>query len=123
MLYNPVVSVGAGLSYRSHFVEMATFIDDDELYGFYTFFGTTLATKELKESLKLHSNWFGEITFLSQQPPDADPVIYTSGACFFLNQYFEWGAIGIPLCIGIGYNDRSFSLNTRVIFNLSLNLQ
>ncbi|MGB6153896.1 MAG: hypothetical protein WBG48_18070, partial [Pricia sp.] len=62
--YSPIVSVGAGISHKSKFIELATFINDDNVYGFYTFFGTTIKTKEIAKNFKLHTNWFGEVTYL-----------------------------------------------------------
>ncbi len=47
MSYNPIMSIGAGLSHMSKFIELAAFIR----------------------------------------------------VCFFLNYSFNWGAIGIPLCV------------------------
>ena len=70
----------------------------------------------------LHTNWFGEVTFVTEQNQYPDFFIYTSGVCLFLNQHFEWGSIGIPLCLGLAYSDETISLNTRTILNLSLNL-
>lgn len=122
LAYNPVMSIGAGFSYQSMFIELATLINDDDIYGFYSFFGTTLVTKELGQNLNLHTNWFGEVTYIPDQPSANKSLIYTTGICFFLNQNFDWGSIGFPICIGGAYSDDYFSLNTRVIFNISLNL-
>ena len=120
--YSPVISIGSGLSHKSKFIELATFIGDNDVYGFYTFFGTTLKTKELKGNWNLNTNWFGEVSYVPGQFLGTDSFTYTSGVCFFLNYSFEWGSIGLPLCIGAAYNDKTVSLNTRTIFNLSLNL-
>lgn len=120
--YSPVISIGAGVSRGANFMELATFINDDDIYGFYTFFGTTLTSQDLKSGLHLYTNWFGEVTFVTEQDQYPDFFIYTSGVCFFLNQHFEWGSIGIPLCLGLAYSNETISLNTRTILNLSLNL-
>lgn len=120
--YNPVISVGTGLSLGSKFIELATFISDDDIHGFYTFFGTTLKTLELNTNINLNTNWFGEITYVPEQDQNPDSFTYTTGICFFLNHSFEWGSIGIPLCLGVAYNEGTISLNTRTILNLSLNL-
>lgn len=118
--YSPLISIGAGLSHKSKFIELATFIADNDIYGFYTFFGTTLKTKELGGNWKLHTNWIGEITYVSKQ--SLDSFTYTTGICYFLNYSFDWGSIGLPLCMGIAYNKKNISLNTRTILNISLNL-
>jgi len=120
--YNPVISIGTGLSHKSKFIELATFIGDNDIYGFYTFFGTTLKTKELGGNWKLHTNWFGEVTYVPKQSLDSDSFTYTAGLCFFLNYSFDWGSIGLPLCVGVAYNQKNISLNTRTILNISLNL-
>lgn len=120
--YSPVVSMGIGLSHSSKFIELATFISNDEVYGYYTFFGKTLKTKTLGNGLNLYTNWFGEVTFVPKQLMNSNRFTYTSGLCYFLNYAFEWGSVGIPLCMGVAYSHKTVSLNTRAILNLSLNL-
>ena len=120
--FSPVISLGTGLSHKSKFIELATYISDNDIYGFYTFFGTTLKTKELGGKWKLHTNWFGEITYVPKQSLDSDSFTYTTGICYFLNYGFHWVSIGLPLCVGIAYNQKNISLNTRTILNISLNL-
>jgi hypothetical protein len=118
--YTPVISVGAGLSHKSKFIELATFISDGDVYGYYTFFGTTLKTKDLDTNWKLHTNWFGEVAYIPEQQSNADAFTYTTGLCFFLNYSFDWGSIGFPFCVGAAYSTNTISLNTRTILNLSI---
>lgn len=59
VVYTSVISIGIGLSHKSEFIELATFINEDGIYGFYTFFGTTLKIKEIKTDVYLHTHWFG----------------------------------------------------------------
>ncbi|MEM7485105.1 MAG: hypothetical protein AAF348_07835 [Bacteroidota bacterium] len=118
--YSPVISIGTGLSHKSKFIELATFISNNDIYGLYTFFGTTLKTKELNGNWKLLTNWFGEVTYVPKQALDSNTFTYTTGLCFFLNYSFDWGSIGIPLCVGAAYGQNTISLNTRTIFNISL---
>lgn len=121
--YSSVMSVGMGLSHKRKFIELATFIDRNDVYGFYTFFGLNLKSKELSGNLNLHTNWFGEVLYVpTQSSLDSDIFAYTSGLCFFLNYGFDWGGIGLPLCVGGAYSQKSFSLNTRAILNIYLNL-
>lgn len=120
--YSPVISIGAGLSHKSKFIELATFISDDDIYGFYTFFGTTLKTKDLGSNWKLHTNWFGEVAYVPEQQSGSDAFTYTTGICFFINYSFDWGSIGFPLCVGAAYSKNTISLNTRTILNLSIPL-
>lgn len=120
--YSPVVSIGLGLSHKLSFIELATFINENDVYGFYTFFGTTIKTKKLGGNWKLNTNWFGEITYIPKQSLTSNSFTYTSGLCFFLNYSLKWGSIGFPLCVGAGYNQKTISLNTRTILNISINL-
>ncbi|MBO0343495.1 hypothetical protein [Flagellimonas profundi] len=120
--YTPILSIGAGLSYKSEFIELAAFVDATNQYGFYTFFGTTLKTNEIQRNLYLNVNWFGEVTYIPKQHQDSDSFVHTTGISLFLNHSFDWGSIGIPLCIGFGYSNKTISLNTRTILNISLNL-
>ncbi|WP_299535511.1 hypothetical protein [Ulvibacterium sp.] len=119
---SPFVSIGTGLSHESKFIELATFINDSDTYGFYTLFGTTLHTKPLSKKINLFTNWFDEVTYVPSPAGDSDYFIYTTGICYFLNHSFEWGSIGIPLCVGIAHSNNQLSLNTRTILNLSNNL-
>ncbi|MEM8525204.1 MAG: hypothetical protein AAGG68_11190 [Bacteroidota bacterium] len=121
--YNSVMSVGMGFSHKRKFIELATFIDRNDIYGFYTFFGLNLKSKALSDNLNLYTNWFGEVLYVpTQSSLDSDVLVYTSGVCFFLNYGFDWGGIGLPLCIGGAYSQKNFSLNTRAILNIYLNL-
>lgn len=122
LTYSPLVSIGAGLSHKKKFMELATFMGDDDTYGFYTFFGTVLHKKDLGQKIGLNTNWFGEITYVPPQNMVSEQVIYTSGVCVFPNWSHPWGAIGIPICLGLGYAENEISLNTRFIVNLSINL-
>lgn len=121
--YTPALATGFGFSHKSKFIELASFVNKDDNLGLFTFFGSTLHTKSLDEDWKLHTNWFGELTYLPQQNNNNRSVwINTAGLCFFLNRGYKWGAIGIPLCIGGAYSENTLSLNTRAILNLSFNL-
>ncbi|MCX2680010.1 hypothetical protein OOZ15_08685 [Galbibacter sp. EGI 63066] len=120
--YSPIVSIGTGFSHKSKFIELAIYISDDDIYGFYTFFGTTLKTKELEGNWNFNTNWFGEVIYVPNQSLMSDSFTYTTGLCFFLSYSFDWGSIGLPLCVGVAYNQKTISLNTRTIFNISLNL-
>jgi hypothetical protein len=116
----PVVSTGFGLSHRSKYIEAASFITQGNTYGYYTFFGSTLKSKELDPHWKLNVNWFGEVAFVPQQSESKKAWTQTVGICFFINQQFKWGNIGIPLCVGIAHSQGHFSLNSRTIVNFSI---
>ncbi|MEL7146511.1 MAG: hypothetical protein AAFO69_09100 [Bacteroidota bacterium] len=120
--YTSIMSLGIGFSHRRKFIEVASLITDQSVWGTYTFFGSTLASRQLGGNFVLHTNWFGEITYLGGSKLIDSPLIFTSGVCFFLNYAFEWGALGIPLCAGIALQNNTISFNTRTIFNLFINL-
>ena len=120
--YNSLISAGVGIAHKAKFLEVGAFTGVGDQYGFYTFFGTILKSKNLGNNWYFNSNWFGEITLIPAQPEAQKGNIYTSGLCFFLYHGFDWGSIGFPLCFGLAYQNGEISLNTRTIFNVSLNL-
>ena len=97
--YNSALSIGAGISNKSKFIELATLISIDDIYGLYTFFGTSLFKKSMTQNFSLFTNLFGEVTYIPNQAISSGSIIYTSGICFFLNRSFDWGSIGYPICI------------------------
>jgi hypothetical protein len=120
--YTPAFATGFGLSHKVKFIEVATFINKEDNLGLFTFFGSTLHTKTLDENWKLHTNWFGEVTYFPEQKNTQNIWINTVGLCFFVNRSYKWGAIGIPLCVGGAFSEKTLSLNTRAILNLSFTL-
>ncbi|MCA0363037.1 MAG: hypothetical protein LCH67_03280 [Bacteroidetes bacterium] len=120
--YTPALATGFGFSHKSKFIEIASFVNKDDNLGLFTFFGSTLHTKTLDENWKLHTNWFGETTYFPEQKNNQSVWINTVGMCFFLNRSYKWGSIGIPLCVGGAYSERTISINTRAILNLSFDL-
>lgn len=122
LAYNPVMSLGLGLSHKGTFLELATLISDDDLYGYYTFFGTRLGQKALSQAVQAECSWFGELSYTPNQPGADQALTYTSGLCYVISHRFETGAIGLPLCLGGAYSQSQFSLNARAVINLSINL-
>lgn len=120
--YTPALATGFGLGHKSKFIEFAGFENKEDNWGLFTFFGSNIHTKNLDEDWKLHTNWFGELTYFPQQKNNQNVWVNTGGVCFFLNRANNWGFIGIPLCVGGAYSQKSISLNTRAILNLSFNL-
>ena len=105
----PVVSTGFGLSHKAKYIEAGSFISQNDIYGYFTFFGSTLKSKELDEQWNLDINWFGEVAIIPNQPESKNTCTQTAGLCFFINHPFKWGNIGIPLCIGLAHTNGSFS--------------
>lgn len=121
--YTPALATGFGLSHGSKFIEVAGFVDRDAKMGLFTFFGSTMHTRPVGNKWKLHTNWFGELTFIPGSENTGSVWITSAGLCFVLNRTYTWGSIGIPLCLGGAYSERTFSLNARAIFNVSLDLR
>jgi hypothetical protein len=121
--YTPAMASGFGFSHKRKFIELATFVNKQDDYGLFTFFGSNIHKTSLDENWKLYTNWFGEFTLLPKQKESKSIWIGTSGICFFINHEYKWGAIGIPLCIGGVYSQQTFSLNSRAILNLSINIK
>ena len=118
------VSAGIGLTHKNLFLELASFILNGDSYGHYSFFGTIVNSSELSKSIKLNTNIFGEVTNIPSQSEQLESSwIYTSGVCFFPNAQFQRFNIGIPLCLGLAYQDGFMYLNSRFILNLSYSIQ
>ena len=118
------ISAGVGLTYGTLFLEVGSFILEGNSYGHYSFFGTGVNYLELANSININTNLFGEITSIpSQSEQTESSLIFTSGACFFPNAQIQRLNIGIPLCIGLAYQNSSFYLNSRFILNLSYSIK
>ncbi len=118
------VSAGIGLTHKNLFLELGSFILEGNSYGHYSFFGTSVNSSELSKSIRLNTNIFGEVTNIpSQSEQSQSSWIYTSGVCFFPNAQIQRLNIGIPLCIGLAYQDESIFLNSRFILNLSYSIK
>lgn len=122
--YSQGVSAGVGLTYKTLFLEFGSFILEGDSYGHYSFFGTSVNSSELTNSIRLNTNIFGEVAnipFQSEQPESS--WIFTSGVCFFPNAQIQRLNIGIPLCFGLAYQDKATYLNSRFILNLSYSIK
>lgn len=120
--FTPALATGFGFGHKSKYIEVASFVNKEDNLGLFAFFGSTLHSNILDENWKLHTNWFGELTYFPEQKNNQNVWINTAGLCFFLNRSSKWGSIGIPLCVGGAYSDKTISINTRAILNLSFNL-
>jgi hypothetical protein len=123
LYYTPALASGIGFSHKKKFIELAAFVNKQDDYGLFTFFGSNIHNTSLDENWNLYTNWFGEFTLLPKQKESKSIWIGTSGICFFINHEYKWGAIGIPLCIGGAYSQQTFSVNSRAILNLSINIK
>lgn len=123
VLYSQGVSAGLGITHQNKFLELGSVIFDGNSHGYYSFFGSVLKSTELGSVAGLNSNWFGEVTYLpTQKEGDQATWIYTGGLCLFPNVQLKQVNIGIPLCLGLAYQQKAFSLNSRFILNLSYRL-
>jgi hypothetical protein len=118
--YTSVVSGGITLHHGRKFIDLGTFIDKTDTYGFYTFFGSTLYVTPLDEQWQLSTNWFGEVTFVPEQEQRRGTWIQTAGLCLVLARPFQWGVVSFPFCVGGAYSRQTLHVNTRLIFNCSI---
>ncbi len=118
------VSAGVGLTYKTLFMEFGSFILEGDSYGHYSFFGTSVNSSELTKAIRLNTNIFGEVTNIpTQLEQPGSSWIFTSGICLFPNAQIQRLNIGIPLCLGLAYQDKSTYLNSRFILNLSYSIK
>lgn len=122
--FNQGVSVGVGLSYKTLFLELGSFILEGDKFGHYSFFGASVNSLELGNSINLNTNIFGEVTNIPSQLEQPEPSwIYTGGICFFPNAQIQRLNVGIPLCFGLAYQDNLMYLNSRFMINLSYSIK
>lgn len=122
--YSHAISAGVGMNCQAMFLEAATFINDRNISGYYTFFGTNLLRKKLDESWQFSVNWFGEVTYIPGPSPEQTSTwLKTTGLCFLVHQQRDWVIIGFPLCVGLASDGQSISWNNRVMINLSFPLK
>lgn len=118
--YSHGLSAGIGFIHKSNFLELGSFIFEGDSYGYYSFFGRSLKSTELVSHVTLQTNWYGEVTRMPSQQEQKDASwIFTSGLCLFPNVQLKRVNIGIPLCLGLAYQEKDFYLNSRFILNLS----
>lgn len=121
--YAQAVSVGAGMTYKSYFAELGTFIAEGNTHGYYTFFGATLKTTEVSEVFRVNTGGYGEVTHLPTQSEISKATwTITGGVCLFPNLQMQNLNIGIPLCLGLAHQEGSFRINSRFILNLAFAL-
>jgi len=116
------VSGGIGVTHKALFLELGSYILEGDSYGYYTFFGSGVNTIELGNSINLNTNVFGEVTNIPSQSEQDESWIFTGGICLFPNAQIQRFNIGIPLCLGLAYQDESLYLNSRFILNLSFSI-
>ena len=121
--YSQGLSVGLGLTHKAHFLELGTFIFEGDSYGYYSFFGSTLKSTTIGDIVHLNTNWFGEVTHLPVQGESKNASwVYTGGVCLFPNVQLNKVNVGIPMCLGLAYQEKEYYLNNRFMLNLSYRL-
>ena len=119
-VYTPVTSAGLTVHCRKGFADLGVFMDKNDLYGYYTYFGSSLYAKPLDDKWKLVTNWFGEITFLPAQSKTNQSWTYTTGLSPVLLCPMSWSTFAIALTMGAALDNHSVSLNTRLILNCAI---
>jgi hypothetical protein len=120
--YTSAVSAGITLRYAGFFADIGSFIDGDDYYGHYVYFGSTVLTKKASDSWSVAGNWFGETTLVPSQQEDPDLWIYTIGISPVLIHPIQRGSLAIAFTLGAAFHNRETSLNSRIVFNYSLPL-
>ncbi|WP_416864473.1 MAG: hypothetical protein ACMVP2_17930 [Imperialibacter sp.] len=121
--YTPLVSAGMGLSKGPVFLELASFINSSNVVGYYTFFGGIVSKRQLDNATAITTSCFGEVTHIPAASAESVPLwIETSGVCFTASQQIGNINIGFPVCVGMAYSGQAFSLNTRIMLNVSMQL-
>lgn len=121
--YSQGLSLGVGVTHKTHFLELGTFIFEGDSYGYYSFLGSTLKSSNLGDIVRLNTNWYGEVTHVPVQGEDKNTSwIYTGGICLFPNIQLNQVNIGIPMCLGLAYQEKQFYLNSRFMLNVSYQL-
>jgi hypothetical protein len=121
--YASVISAGINFNYKTFGVDLGAFITDQDSHGYYTFFGSSLHQKTLGETWLLATNWFGEVTYLPPHDETSSVWVHTAGISLIPMKSFEWGSVGFPLLAGVAYSNNSFSINARIIANLSIKIR
>ena len=120
--YSPVMSTGLTLRYQNAFADFGVFMDRSDLYGYYTYFGSSVHQRPLDEKWKLVTNWFGEVTLLPEQSEKKPIWTYTAGLSPVLVCPLSWSTFAIALTTGPAINAEGISLNARLILNCSIPL-
>ncbi|WP_109829733.1 hypothetical protein [Reichenbachiella versicolor] len=121
--YTEGLSAGIGLYHKSLFIELAPVILEDNYYGYYTFFGSTIKRTELSKNFNLNTSMFGEVTTFPEQSGISDGTwIYTGGLCLFPNVQVQRMNLGVVLCTGLAYQDEEMIFNNRFVLNLTYTL-
>ncbi|MDW3194681.1 MAG: hypothetical protein R8G66_20045 [Cytophagales bacterium] len=121
--YSQGLSVGLGLTHNAHFLELGTFIFEGDSYEYYSFLGSTLKSTTIGDAVQLNTNWFGEVTHFPVQGESKNASwAYTGGVCLFPNVQLHKVNVGIPVCLGLAYQEKEYFLNSRFMLNLSYRL-
>ncbi len=118
--YSPSPSAGLTLRYQSVFVDFGSFINKNDVYGFYSFYGSVLRSSELDDQWQLINTWFGEQLYLPDQGEDPSSWTHTYGINTAFVRPGSWGTIAIPLTVGVAYSEETYSLNMRIVLNLTI---
>lgn len=118
--YTPLISAGLTGRYQKAFADIGVFMSNNDIHGYYTYFGSSLYTKSLDGEWLLVNNWFGEVTLFPGQQETKHSWLYTAGVSPVLVRPLLWGAFAVALTLGMAYADDHISLNSRLILNCSI---
>ena len=121
--YSSAVSAGVTLSYNQVFSDFGAFITDENLRGYYSYFGSPIFTRQLDDHWILCFNWFGEIANVHAVETRERQWIYTSGVSPVILKPMAWTTFAVALTAGAAYTQETVSVNGRLIINMSFPLR
>lgn len=120
--YTPVVSAGVTLRYRGFFADIGSFVNKSDVFGLYTYFGSSLRTDHYTDNKLLLLNWFGEFTYIPDQGESATITVKTIGISPVMVWNVEKSAFALAFTFGVAFSNSTTGINSRVILNYSLPL-
>lgn len=115
------VSAGLGLYKESLFVELGAILLEGNAHAIYTYFGKTIKTVDLGNSIRVNSSLFGQVDNVPV-PNAKDAWIYTTGVAVYPNVQIKNINIGLALTTGLAHQDKEVVWNSRMVLNMMYTL-
>lgn len=120
--YTPAVSAGLTFRYRGFFADVGSFIDNSDMFGHYTYFGSPLQTSRCPDNKIFVLNWFGEITRIPDQGENESLTIKTIGISPVIVSPIGKSNFAVAFTFGVAFSGSTTNLNSRIILNYALPL-
>ncbi len=118
--YTPIISAGFTLRHKSLFADIGSFIDKGDVYGHYTYFGSSLYKNHYSENKLLVMNCFGEVAYIPGQEGSKELIVKTIGVSPVIVWPIQNSAFAVALTLGVAFSNSATSLNSRIILNYAL---